>query len=217
MTVQERLELADWRRSIAEMYAELRRVAVENPNAAWNGFRATRDALFASHPQSPLDEERKAAFTALHYFDYDPRWRIRAKVQGTGEATSSPTPRSVTVELPEGTLRYRAVGTAVFTTPATDDRVCTLTLYWLDGYGGGLFLPFKDLTSGRETYGGGRYLYDTIKGADIGAGSGPDELVLDFNFAYNPSCAYSPRWVCPLSPSENSLPFRIEAGESESR
>ena len=87
----------------------------------------------------------------------------------------------------------------------------TLTLFWMEGYGGGLFLPFRDLTNGHETYGGGRYLYDTIKGADLGAGNG--EIVLDFNFAYNPSCAYSPRWVCPLSPPQNTLAVRLEAGE----
>ena len=86
-----------------------------------------------------------------------------------------------------------------------------LSLFWVGGYGGGLFLPFRDATHGRETYGGGRYLYDTIKGADLGAGV--DEVVLDFNYAYNPSCAYNDRWVCPLSPPENSLPFAVEAGE----
>ena len=84
-------------------------------------------------------------------------------------------------------------------------------MYWLEGYGGGLWLPFSDATSGAETYGGGRYLYDTIKGADLGI-SGAD-IVLDFNFAYNPSCAYDERWSCPLSPPENRLPFAVKAGE----
>ncbi len=87
-----------------------------------------------------------------------------------------------------------------------------LTFYWLLGYGGGVFLPFADATSGRETYGAGRYLLDTIKGADLGAA--PDGRVrLDFNFAYNPSCAYSPRYVCPLAPAANRLPAAIRAGE----
>ncbi|HEX2293734.1 MAG TPA: DUF1684 domain-containing protein, partial [Actinomycetota bacterium] len=80
-----------------------------------------------------------------------------------------------------------------------------------DGYGGGLFLPFRDATSGRSTYGAGRYLYDTIKGADLGAEDG--RLVLDFNFAYNPSCAYDPRWACPLAPPSNRLDVAVEAGE----
>ena len=90
-------------------------------------------------------------------------------------------------------------------------RDATLSLFWLEGYGGGLFLPFKDGTSGIEGYAGGRYLYDTIKGADLGMQS--DQIVLDFNYAYNPSCAYNDRWVCPLPPPENRLPFAVTAGE----
>ena len=87
----------------------------------------------------------------------------------------------------------------------------TLELYWIEGYGGGLFLSFRDATAGSETYGAGRYLLDTVKGADLGASGG--RLVLAFNFAYNPSCAYDPRWVCPLAPTANSLPLAITAGE----
>ena len=89
-----------------------------------------------------------------------------------------------------------------------------LELYWLEGYGGGLFLPFRDATAASETYGGGRYLLDTVKGADLGMDGG--RLVLDFNFAYNPSCSYDPGWVCPLSPPANSLPIAIRAGERHS-
>ena len=87
----------------------------------------------------------------------------------------------------------------------------SLELYWLEGYGGGVFLPFADTTSGSITYGAGRYLLDTAKGADLGMSG--DRLVLDFNFAYNPSCAYDPRWVCPLAPPENRLPLAVHAGE----
>ena len=81
---------------------------------------------------------------------------------------------------------------------------CELELYWLDAYGGGMFVPFADATSGDETYGAGRYLLDTVKGADLGTEDG--RLVLDFNLAYNPSCSYDPRWACPLSPPANRLP-----------
>ena len=86
-----------------------------------------------------------------------------------------------------------------------------LAVYWLEGYGGGLWLPFADATNGAATYGGGRYLYDTIKGADLGVAD--HDIVLDFNYAYNPSCAYDERWSCPLSPPENRLPFAVSAGE----
>ena len=87
----------------------------------------------------------------------------------------------------------------------------TLDLFWLDAYAGGLFVPFRDETSGTESYGGARYLLDTVKGADLGTAD--RRLVLDFNFAYNPSCAYNPKWVCPLSPPANTLPVPIRAGE----
>ena len=86
-----------------------------------------------------------------------------------------------------------------------------LPIYWFEGYAGGLWLPFADATNGTRTYGGGRYLYDTIKGADLGATS--DGFILDFNFAYNPSCAFDERWSCPLSPPENKLPLPVRAGE----
>jgi len=76
-------------------------------------------------------------------------------------------------------------------------------------YAGGLWVPIKDPSP--QTYGGGRYLLDTVKGADLGERDG--ELVLDFNFAYHPSCVYSVRWACPLSPPANALDIPIRAGE----
>jgi uncharacterized protein (DUF1684 family) len=88
-----------------------------------------------------------------------------------------------------------------------------LSLFWLSGYGGGLFLPFRDGTNGTDTYGAGRYVLDTAKGADLGAGTLPGTLVIDFNFAYQPSCAWDSRWACPLAPPENRLDAPILAGE----
>jgi uncharacterized protein len=88
-----------------------------------------------------------------------------------------------------------------------------LGAYWIQGYAGGLFVPFRDETSGRESYGGGRYLLDTIKSADLGSDADQATVVLDFNYAYNPSCAYDPHWTCPLAPPENWLPIPIRAGE----
>ena len=84
----------------------------------------------------------------------------------------------------------------------------TLDVWRLASYGGGLFVPVKDALAGRPggTYGGGRYLIDTIKGADLGANADDEAtLVLDFNFAYNPSCAYDPAWACPLAQAGNTL------------
>ena len=98
-----------------------------------------------------------------------------------------------------------------------------LTVYWIDVYGGGLFLPFRDATCPGESYGGGRYLFDTVKGSDFlrvdnaeaGASFGyaGGRVIIDFNYAYNPSCAYDARWVCPLAPKENRLAVAIRAGE----
>jgi uncharacterized protein (DUF1684 family) len=102
----------------------------------------------------------------------------------------------------------RRFGLAHFRLLETD---ASLELYWLEGYGGGVFAPFADATSGRETYGAGRYVLDTIKGADLGEVDG--RLVLDFNFAYQPSCSYDPRWTCPLAPPANRLALPVRAGE----
>ncbi len=113
----------------------------------------------------------------------------------------------------DGSVRYRRVGRLVFTIAG---RECRLTVLSLVQYAGGLFVPFHDLTSGAGTYGGGRYLFDTAKGTDglvLEVDRGSTEVVIDFNYAYNPSCAYSPRWACPLAPPENHLPVEIRAGE----
>ena len=87
----------------------------------------------------------------------------------------------------------------------------TLDVHWIDVYGGGVFLPVHDATSGTLTYGGGRYVLDTVKGADLGGA-----LIVDFNFAYAPSCAFDPRWSCPLAPPGNRIDVAIEAGEKSS-
>jgi len=195
--------LADWRRTVAEMYADVRRAAAADQMRAWETFRARRDALFKSHPQTPLTSEQRAHFTGLDYYAYDPAWRV------TGALDRNVEQETFSVDLPaEGLLRYTRVACVRF---RVGDLPAQLSLFWVEGYGGGLFLPLRDATAGLETYGGGRYVYDTIKGADLGAGV--DELVLDFNYAYNPSCAYNDAWMCPLSPRENWLPFAVTAGE----
>jgi len=186
------------------MYASVRGASEANPREAWERFRETRDKLFATHPQSPLGDQTRRAFSGLRYFPFNPALRFTVPLLDTNYRLTT---RSS--DLPEGRLTYQAFAQAEFTPPKSGPL--RLTLYWLEGYGGGIFLPFKDMTNGRETYGGGRYLYDTIKGADLGAG--PRSVVLDFNYAYNPSCVYDARWVCPLAPAENTLPLRIEAGE----
>ena len=195
----EELDLLDWRRRVFELYREVR--AGKSPQASWRAWREERDRLFATHPQSPLEPERRAEFAGLRYRDYDPAMRTLAAVVPVEPAS---------LELATSTgepCRFRRFAEARF---ALADTVCTLPLFWLEGYGGGIFLPFADRTSGAEAY-ACRYLLDTVKGADLGGGA--DGLVLDFNFAYNPSCAYNPAWTCPLAPPGSRLDVAVEAGE----
>lgn len=195
-------ELADYRRSVAELYAQVRRPGLSEAKRC-EQFRHGRDRLFAVHPQSSLSPEHKAIFTGLRYYRYNPAWRFLARVDTDVE------PTIVEMELHEdGLVRMQRFGRIHF---RVQGQAASLWLYWILGYGGGIFLPFRDLTNRDMTYGGGRYLLDTIKHADLGReGEG---LVIDFNYAYNPSCAYNPRWHCPLAPSENWLPVAIPAGE----
>ena len=200
VTSKEYLDLADWRRQMAELYAAVRRN--ESPRAAWDLWRRKRDELFRTHPQSPLPEGSRAAFRSLSYFDYDPSVRVIGEVEETErERHEVPTSSGDAMVFERfGRLHFELSG-----------RDLTLDAYWLAVYGGGIFVPFRDGTSGRDTYGAGRYLWDSIKGADLGASE--RGLVLDFNFAYNPSCSYDDRWACPLAPPANHLPVEVQAGE----
>ena len=195
------LDLLDWKRRVFQLYAEVR--AAADPEEAWRHWRRVRDELFATHPQTALPLERRAAFAGLEYFAYDPAFRVLAEVESAPED-----PRTIAGSAGSAIL-FRRFARARFDL-AGEER--SLELYWLEGYGGGVFVPFADATSGSETYGGGRYLLDTVKGADLGMGEG-GRLLLDFNFAYNPSCSYDPRWACPLTPAANRLAFRVCAGE----
>ena len=192
------LSLLDWRRQVADLYAGVRQKRATDPQAAHAAWTAGRDALFGGHPQSPLPAETRAAFTGLPVWPYNREMMFTAAIEPlqperslvqTSAGHDMPLVRFGRVSLPVGTL----------------------DVYWIDVYGGGLFLPFRDATSGHESYGGGRYLLDTVKGADLG--SVRSELVLDFNFAYHPSCFYDSRWSCPLAPPANVLKMPIGAGE----
>jgi uncharacterized protein len=188
------LDLADWREQVARLY--LSDVDLE-------GFRAGRDDLFAHHPQSPVDRSR---FTGLRYFDANPDAVVDVQLR--------PAQGSIDIDTggEDGIVHYRRV--AIAETPFGE-----LTLWWIAAYGGGLFLPVRDGTCGHATYGGGRYLTDTVKGTHgRGLVVRPDGRVrLDFNYLYNPSCAYSPDWLCPLAPAENRVSEPIDAGELDYR
>jgi len=188
--VEPELELADWRAKVAALY-------LSDDDLA--GFRAARDKLFATHPQSPVPA---GSFRGLRYFPHNAAAVVTAPVR--------PAEGSLEIDTggPDGVVRYRRVG-------VVETGWGPLTLWWIEAYGGGLFLPFRDATCGRESYGGGRYLTDTVKGTHgRGLVPRPDgDVRLDFNYAYNPSCAYDDRWACPLAPPENRLDAPVPAGE----
>jgi uncharacterized protein (DUF1684 family) len=194
------LELLDWKRRVFELYAAVR--GAPDPSAAWEHWRAVRDELLRTHPQSPLTAEGRKHFTSVDYFPYDPAFRVLADVEPAEDEVRE-------IAGSEGSsTRFRRFGRARF---ELDGVPRVLEVFWLDEYGGGVFLPIADATSGKETYGGGRYVLDTVKGSDLGERDG--RLVLDFNYAYNPSCAYDPRWACPLTPPANRLETEVRAGE----
>ena len=211
------LSLADWRRTIATLYADVRRLAVDDPAAALETWRETRERLFREHPQSPVPEDRRAAFRAEH-FAHDPGLRFVVAVDDPAEArnelqASGLSFGGLSIDLPVsggGAMAFRRFG--IVTIPFVDGPR-RLEIYWMEGYAGGLFLPFRDATNGTETYGAGRYLLDAAKSADLGAGTVPGSLILDFNFAFQPSCAFDPKWACPLAPPANRLDTAIRAGE----
>jgi len=188
------LTLADFRERVARMYLDDTDLA---------GFRAARDELFATHPQSPVPAGQRPEFAGVRYFAESRAARV------TVPFTPAEGELDIDTGGEDGVLRYRRMGTLA--TPWGP-----LTLWWLSAYGGGMFLPFRDGSCGRGgSYGGGRYLTDTVKGT-FGRGlvvESPGEVTLDFNYAYNPSCAYDDRWACPLAPPENRLDASIEAGE----
>ena len=195
-------DLLDYRRRVGDMYARVRSDRLD-PAARCAEFRRARDELFRSHPQSALAEPEKARFQGLRYYAYDAAWRFVVSLDPLVEPSTLEVPLS-----DDGLTRLRRISTVRFAVRGTP---VALSVFWIEGYGGGIFLPFRDLTNRDATYEGGRYVLDTIKGADLGGENG--RLAIDFNYAYNPSCAYNIRWDCPLAPPENVLPVEIQAGE----
>lgn len=204
----DRAWLADWRRQVSALYAEVRALALTDPAVAHRHWREVRERLFREHPQSPVPRRARAGFVAAH-FDYDPRLRFTVAIEPAPPAA----PELPDLQLPnsgEESLAFGRLGRVEIPFP---DGPRALAVFWMAGYAGGLFIPFRDATNGRETYGAGRYLVDGAKSADLGGDPEAATLILDFNFAYQPSCAFDPRWACPLAPPENRLDLAIRAGE----
>ena len=158
-------------------------------------FRAEKDRVFRTDPQSPLTTDQRRAFAGLAYFDENPALVIKGTIDlnvEPGEVRMATSAGDEQVYQRYGVVRFRVDGdTAQVVLYASDDS-------------DELFIPFRDATSGRDTYGAGRYLEVQAHG---------DDVTIDFNYAYNPNCAYDPAWSCPLPPAENWLKVPISAGE----
>lgn len=207
-SARDRSWLADWRRQVAALYAEVRALAATDPAVAHRHWREVRERLFREHPQSPVPEAARGTFRAEH-FEYDPALRFSVPL----EPAPPPQPGALALELPNSGADSLAFSRLGRVTIPFGEGPRSLSVYWMAGYSGGLFIPFRDGTNGRETYGAGRYLVDAAKSADLGGDPAAGTLILDFNFAYQPSCAFDPRWACPLAPPENRLDLAIRAGE----
>ena len=201
-SMEHTLDLVDYRRKVAALYDALH-VAGVGPKS-WQAWRDGRQDLFLTHPASPLLEPDGLDATALPYFDYDPSWNVVGTVEpiAVGETVAT---------VAGGPSIFEQIGSVVFDRDGESHR---LALFWLAAYGGGLLLPFRDTTNGTSTYGAGRYLLDGAKSADMGS-PGPNQLALDFNFAYHPSCMWDPQWPCPLAPKASHLTIAVEAGEQK--
>jgi len=145
---REMLELTEWRRLVAEMYTKVRDSSAQNPRKAWEEYRSTRTSLFATHPQSPPDRGQRMSFNGLPYFSYNPAWRIQARILPLEERGLDAGLVDLTLDLPEGKLTCRPFARVVFDPPDSpgapnQSGPAALTLYWLEGYGGGLFLPYQ--------------------------------------------------------------------------
>jgi uncharacterized protein (DUF1684 family) len=170
-------------------------------------YRDQKDEQFAESRQSPLPPDERAEFDGLDYFEPDPDYRVEATVE-TVDSDETVTMETST----EGEQLYHRATRLSFEVPDASGEAteATLVAYQrVDHDGGSLFVPFRDKTTGQQTYPGGRYMELHAEG-DLEDGA---EVPLDFNLAYSPFCAYSDAYECPLPPRENWLEIAIPAGE----
>jgi uncharacterized protein (DUF1684 family) len=190
------LDVWDWRRRTFALYAEVR--AQSDPALAHRHWADGRDVLLREHPASPVPESVRRGYAGATVATYDPAYRFVVGI----DTDVAPQVREHETGT-DGNVPFSRLGRVVL------DGLGSLDVWWLESYGGGLFVPFRDKAA--TSYGGGRYLLDTVKGADLGGDQ--DALVIDLNFAYQPSCAYDPAWACPLAPPGNRLSVPVRAGE----
>jgi uncharacterized protein (DUF1684 family) len=190
-------EVWDWRRRNFALYAEVR--AERDLPTAHQTWISGRDAMLRNHPASPVPEAIRSAYKGAMVAPYDPAYRFVVPV-----ATDVEPETRMSETGTDGVVPFRRIGRVDL------DGLGSLDVWWLDSYGGGVFVPIRD--NAASSYGGGRYLLDTVKGADLGGDQ--DQLVVDLNFAYQPSCAYDPAWACPLAGPGNRLDVELPVGEA---
>jgi uncharacterized protein len=162
------------------------------------GYRHRRDHFFAEHPHSPLRESQRAKFLCLNYFPESAELRLNLPLDESGPDVGE------AVDIPTSDGKIKSFSRAGRVRFEVDGVPVELTVF-KDSDRGSLFIPFRDASAGGETYEVGRYLEPQVR---------PDgTLDIDFNYAYNPFCAYGKGWSCPIPPEENRLPVTIEAGE----
>tara|TARA_R110002096_G_scaffold7102_14_gene31573 strand:- start:10511 stop:11155 length:645 start_codon:yes stop_codon:yes gene_type:complete len=194
-------QLADWRLQMQSLYAVLR--GFDDHAEAHALWKARRNELLATHPCSPLNAEMKMAFRGLNAFVYNPAFRFEVDV--TDEKGSMQFQDLGT----DGPVHFQKLGKTVGLATALG---CELSVYWMLGYGGGLFIPFRDGTAGGDTFRTGRILVDAVKGADFGM-SPHGKLILDFNFAYHPDRMWDSTLDYISVPDENHISCAVPAGE----
>ncbi len=194
------LELASWRREVSELYAQVR--AEDKPERGHTLWRTRRDELLRGHPASPLLPEDPFRTIGVPYWPYDSDLRFELPLLPAAESSRLSLPTDG-----DGMTSLRLAGRVELPSPL-DARI---DVWWLRQYAGGLFLPLRDGTAGVTSYGGGRYLLDTAKGADLGGSA--DSLIIDLNFLYHPSCRYDSAWQCPLAPQGSRISASVRAGE----
>jgi uncharacterized protein len=164
--------LVEWRETIGDIYKEIRSTHARDPSGTWERFRERRDFLYKHHPCSALTESEKLTFTGFENYSYNPDLCFVGRVEYEANG------KSYEASTSEGALPCRRIAIARFEHRGKSQA---LSIFWLDIYGGGIWLPVGDQTNGDTTYAGGRYLFDTSKGANLGFGDEGKNILLDMN------------------------------------
>jgi uncharacterized protein len=187
--------------SISSAAAGMDPTTLKNEDRKVMEWRKEREDFFRNHQRSPLTPSQKRNFKGLRYYPFNPQWLFSGQIERYVLHINNPEYYATFLTNKGTSKRYIRYGRFRFT---VDEKICTLEIY-KSILSDLLFIPFKDMTNGKETYEGGRYIE-----AEILPGY---QVVIDFNMAYNPSCVYNDRFACVLPPKENTLGLEVRAGE----